>query len=156
MASPRTWLLSCALLAACGSGASRPTDDPGPRGPLLAATGVPVSIAVEKYGLPLAGASIAVTAVRDSAAVDAARPGTPARSALFFSGGTDEDGRCEAWITLPADVTSVDVVVQHPGSAGPFSDERLRDALGPFAPSARVTFAREALDAVQITLEDAR
>ena len=67
----------------------------------------------------------------------------------------DDPGRCESAIALPAHVEQVDVVVQHDGSRGSYTDEALRTLWGPFAPAARVTVTVGSLTDLVIELEDA-
>ena len=112
---------------------------------------ITLAIAVRKAGLPLAGATVTIAAPLTNAGAEAGEPSTVS----WFTGGTDDDGRCSSTLALPAHVQQVDVIVQHAGSRGDYTDEALRTLWGPFAPSARVTVSVTALPTLVLDLEDA-
>ncbi|MFO1054867.1 MAG: hypothetical protein U1F36_21825 [Planctomycetota bacterium] len=112
---------------------------------------VSLGIAVVKAGVPLVGATVSLAPPLTAAA---AQTGEAACQPLF-SGGTGDDGRCDASITLPAELDTVDVIVRYPGSTGAYTDEGLRSLWGPFAPSSRITVSVGALGNLTIQLEDA-
>ncbi|MBI5852507.1 MAG: hypothetical protein HZB39_15955 [Planctomycetes bacterium] len=112
---------------------------------------VTLGITITKAGVPLAGVTITIAAPVTAATLGSDAPSTEA----WFSGGTDDSGRCTATIALPAHADQVDVIVQHDGSRGVFTDEALRTLWGPLAPSARVTVTTASLTDLVLDLEDA-
>lgn len=140
-----------ALLAACSGG----SHSDAPSGPFQFRTEeqVPVSVQILKYGQPVAGASVALVEVYDPTVQDG-DSAAEAQGRLYFEGGSGADGRCDALVSVPAEVRRVDVVVQHSGSEGPWSEPALRQRWGPFAPSSRVTASIDSLDGLTIELED--
>lgn len=147
-------LVGAALLlfpSACGGGTGG--GGGGETAPFQFKTSEDVSlgITVQKAGIGLAGVTITIAAPLTAAALDGDQPSTEA----WFTGGTDDTGRCESAIALPAHVEQVDVVVQHDGSRGNYTDEALRTLWGPFAPAARVTVTVGSLTDLVIELEDA-
>ena len=75
-------------------------------------------------------------------------------NAVWFRGGSGTDGTCRTVVSLPVNVDRADVIVQHAGSRGPYTDEALRLFWGPFAPSARVTSSVAGLASLTVHLED--
>lgn len=137
-------------LASCGSGGGS-GGDPAVPFQFRTAEDITLGVVVQKNGVPLSGATVSLVATRTAAtAVTDTESG-----AQWFRGGTDDSGRCDASVSIPASVETVDVVVEHAGSRGTYSDEGLRDLWGPFAPAARVTVGIAALGNLVIQLEDA-
>lgn len=144
--------LCCAGLAfgCSGGGTSRgPDPTPDPSFTMATSSLVPVAIEVlDRDGAPLRAVAVSI---EDPAVASGAE--TPGVHRTHHRGLTRADGRLLTQIRLPLDREQVDVVVNVAGQRGPFSDTGLRAALGPTAPSARLTVAPEALAAVRIVLE---
>ncbi len=111
------------------------------------------AIRVSKGGRPLQGAAITITNPVGVVASEVERA-AGSNGVAVFSGGTNADGSCAGTVAIPMDWQQVDVIVHHVGSRGPYSDESIRNRHGPFAPSARLTCTRAALQAIDIALED--
>ncbi|MGE0142768.1 MAG: hypothetical protein AB7T19_05700 [Planctomycetota bacterium] len=137
-------------LASCGSGGGS-VGDPAAPFQFRTAEDITIGVVVQKNGAPVSGATVSLVATRTaSTAVTDTESG-----AQWFSGGTDDSGRCDASVAIPASIETVDVVVEHQGSRGSYTDEGLRTLWGPFAPAARVTVGVSALGNLVIQLEDA-
>jgi hypothetical protein len=63
-------------------------------------------------------------------------PVTPEEFApgLLWQALTDDEGTLRALLPLRSDQQEIDVIVQHPGWDGPWSDQAKRAAAGEFAP----------------------
>ncbi|MCR9247374.1 MAG: hypothetical protein NXI31_20280 [bacterium] len=143
-------VLLCAAAAAC-----QPASSEEPERSVFAfatLTEQVVDIRVARDGAAVRGASVMVCEPRLAA--------TPAPGGLddvggvpLWQSGTSPDGHCRGLLELPADLREVDVVVQVPGLRGGYTDERLRERWGPFAPSAYQRVAVAQLASVVVELE---
>ena len=151
---PRHWCVLALLLptlGACGAGGStEPDAEQAPSGFLFKTTAqVPVEIRVTQDGAWAPHASIQLTR-----AITSEHSSEDATSGQVFANGlTTAEGRYGSVVDIPTTETLIDVVVQVPGSEGLYTHPELRNAWGPFAPSARMTVTREQLRDLEIALE---
>ena len=149
-------IFCCAGLAfGCSSGSSGSAGNGGSGGdadtPFTMATHdkAPFElVVVDENDAPLAGVRVSVEDPSVASGTSDA-----AMHRIHFRGVTRADGRLSAAVRLPLDRDTVDVVVNAAGRRGPFSDSELRTALGPTAPSARITVAPADLAGLRIALE---
>lgn len=128
-------LLVPTVLLGCGGGGG------GESPPFQFATSGDTTVLVTVTGPagPLRGVAITIEDVESLAEFDADSAESAAPRHTWLRGLTDSQGQLEAVFSTPTAVRLVDVVAHLPGYRGPWTDTALRDALGHFAPSARVT-----------------
>lgn len=109
---------------------------------------ISLDLSLQLDGAPVAAAVVSLDSPRGTRA-----DGLDTSADEIFRGATDPDGRLVASIRVPAWVDSVDLVVQKSGLRGPYTDETVRLAAGPFAPTARLRVPVEALSGLELELE---
>ena len=92
-----------------------------------------MKVTVGSKSHPTGHASVTVRIVENEAGneVDGGKT-----TAVVFQAVTDSQGTCQGNIRLPAGHGTVEVIVHKPGFQGPYTDESVRQAHGPFAPAA--------------------
>ena len=154
-ASPRhlpSVLATCLLSIACyPSASSGPGEEPGDEASFgfSLRTEHALFVSTSAGGAPLRGASIQLLNP-----LEVGGDGRPTRTGgALFEGATGVEGTCSAVVALPTATRELDLVVHHPDYEGPYEDEALRTAWGPFAPTAWVRVDVEDLASLSIELE---
>ena len=152
----RYWLPALAGLVAltgCNAGADEPTPDTGDFA-FESVLELDLGVTVRRSGQLAEG--VVVTVVDPiTAAADSLDSAALASAVVHGRGVTDEEGRVETTVAVPADRIAVDVIVEAPGARGPYSREDLRTLWGPMAPAARLTVGPGALASLTFDLEEA-
>lgn len=139
MSIPPLIALLLPLLAACAPSSSPP-------GPLpfqfKTAAIVPLDAWVSLDGAPLPFCHVQVQA---------------SAGGTIYNGATNASGRVVADLNLPQSSSEVVLVLQYPGASGEHTDAVAQEAMGVFAPSARLVLPIEELTGLQLSLtsEDA-
>lgn len=101
---------------------------------------------VDENGAPLRGVSVSIEDVYQSNLDD----DSPQGHSVYMRGITDANGIYSSTARLPETISVVDIVVHDDaGRAGPWTNTALRDELGFYGPSSRLT---RSLDAASIKL----
>ena len=110
-----------------------------------------VHVTVYKDGSPAEGVTVKVLgAIQAGTSLYESRV-TPG---LYLNARTDSFGAVQDTIIVPIRIVALDIVVLAPDFSGSWTDETLRDELGPFAPASRITVPVDELDNVAIDLEE--
>lgn len=112
----------------------------------------PLELAVRGPDGPLPGAFVSVHVPLVPPKKGKLPLGELTRAGPWFSGRTGPDGSLQALVSLPTELSHVDVSVHAPGLGGEYTHEALRELLGVFAPSARVVRSRHGLQALDFEL----
>lgn len=109
----------------------------------------PIKVTVGSKSTPTTHASVTVRLVEKEASNNTE---AGAKIAVIFQAVTDSQGICQGNIRLPAGHGTVEVIVHKPGFQGPYTDESVRQAHGPFAPAAWIQTTPVDLANLNITL----